>query len=264
MSQVYDNWERLVRATLKREELRLSALRPPSNVSFASLSASSFSLSESSGKICYMLCARELSIAWKNDSRFSEVAELLNVCWLDIRGKMKTRVLSLKTTYAAYLVYKIRENSHGLGVAAKAFIRLARGQEVNINTLVSSDLVEPESDFVSCLLKNTCRCNLRNRWWSPQLEPHPVHQTGLDNSFVIEPGANNSVYLKPPSTFKDDLPQKIEGRVPHERNDGWLEVFLGEFFNDEGEGEIEMQLSETKILNWKRGLIVEGIELRLK
>ncbi|KAL3506352.1 hypothetical protein ACH5RR_031734 [Cinchona calisaya] len=216
------------------------------NIKDLSIVGQTFSLSQSSGKICYMLCARELSIAWKNDSmywrwtpipesRFSEVAELLNVCWLDIRGKMKTRVLSLKTTYAAYLVYKIRENSHGLGVAAKAFIRLARDGR-----------------------------KLRNRWWMPQLGPRPVHQTGLDNSIVVERAANNSVYLKPPSTFEDDLPQQIEGRVPHERNDGWLEVFLGEFFNDEGEGEIEMQLSETEILNWKRGLIVEGIELRPK
>ncbi|KAL3506360.1 hypothetical protein ACH5RR_031742 [Cinchona calisaya] len=233
--------ERLARATSETKQFRVRT--PRLYVTLPSLPASSSSTSQSSGKNCHMLCARELSITWENDSRywrwtsipesrFSEVAELLNACWLDIRGKMKTRVLSLKTTYAAYLVYKITENSYGLEVAAKASIRLGT--------------------------------DVRNRWWRPQLEPRLVHQTGLDNSFVIEPAANNSVCLKPPSTFKDDLPQKIEGRVPHERNDGWLEVFLGEFFNDEGEGEIEMQLSETEILNWKRGLIVEGIELRPK
>ncbi|KAL3538971.1 hypothetical protein ACH5RR_002337 [Cinchona calisaya] len=44
MSVVYDNWERLVRATLRREELRISGLRTPSDISLAS----SFSFSVSS------------------------------------------------------------------------------------------------------------------------------------------------------------------------------------------------------------------------
>lgn len=41
MAAVYDNWERLVTATLRREQLRLSAFRTPSDVSSASSSATS-------------------------------------------------------------------------------------------------------------------------------------------------------------------------------------------------------------------------------
>ncbi|XP_071902213.1 uncharacterized protein [Coffea arabica] len=41
MAEVYDNWERLVRATLRREQLRQSAFRTPSDVSSASSSAPS-------------------------------------------------------------------------------------------------------------------------------------------------------------------------------------------------------------------------------
>ncbi|XP_027112283.1 probable LRR receptor-like serine/threonine-protein kinase At2g16250 [Coffea arabica] len=52
MSRVYDNWERLVRATLRREELKLSGQRTPSELSLASLSASSsFSFTASSARI---------------------------------------------------------------------------------------------------------------------------------------------------------------------------------------------------------------------
>ncbi|CDP14726.1 unnamed protein product [Coffea canephora] len=40
MSAIYDNWERLVRATLRREDLRLSALRTPSDISTVSESPS--------------------------------------------------------------------------------------------------------------------------------------------------------------------------------------------------------------------------------
>ncbi|CDP22277.1 unnamed protein product [Coffea canephora] len=36
MSRIYDNWERLVGATLRREELRLIAQRTPSDLSLAS------------------------------------------------------------------------------------------------------------------------------------------------------------------------------------------------------------------------------------
>ncbi|KAL3538969.1 hypothetical protein ACH5RR_002335 [Cinchona calisaya] len=45
MTRIYDNWERLVRATLRREQFRLSSMRTPSDLSLASSSSSSFSFS---------------------------------------------------------------------------------------------------------------------------------------------------------------------------------------------------------------------------
>src|SRR5262249_17998285 len=39
--------------------------------------------------------------------RFESVAELLNVCWLEIRGEISTHMLSSKTHYAVYLVFKL-------------------------------------------------------------------------------------------------------------------------------------------------------------
>lgn len=47
--------------------------------------------------------------------RFGEVAELIEICWLDIVGKIDCKVLSPKTRYGAYLVYKLTETSCGLG-----------------------------------------------------------------------------------------------------------------------------------------------------
>lgn len=48
------------------------------------------------------------------------------------------------------------------------------------------------------------------------------------------------------------------------RTDGWLEIELGQFYNAEGDDicDVHIQLSETEQLNWKKGLIVDGIELR--
>uniref|UniRef100_A0A0D9YU87 Uncharacterized protein n=1 Tax=Oryza glumipatula TaxID=40148 RepID=A0A0D9YU87_9ORYZ len=46
--------------------------------------------------------------------RFPEVAELLDVCWLEITGKLQLSLLSPATTYAAYLVYSFADYTIGL------------------------------------------------------------------------------------------------------------------------------------------------------
>lgn len=187
----------------------------------------SFRLSKTSGKKCFMLPARELSMAWKDtplhwifksspESRFSEVAELLNVCWLEIQGRMETKFLSPKTTYAAYLVYKVTDGSYGLEVTSKSRVNFF-GDNVNVD----------ECDRI--LLS---RAEYR-------------HEHRIGRMMEIEE-------------------QHASDRFPCTRIDGWMEMYMGEFYNDEGEGEIEMQISETKYLNWKKGLILEGIEVRPK
>ncbi|KAM4069697.1 hypothetical protein ACB094_12G109100 [Castanea mollissima] len=47
------------------------------------------------------------------ESRFRKVAELHHVRLFDICGKMNTSMLSPKTNYVAYLVYKLRRQTHG-------------------------------------------------------------------------------------------------------------------------------------------------------
>ncbi|KAI3746875.1 hypothetical protein L6452_09317 [Arctium lappa] len=93
----------------------------------------SFKLDKWSGKKCFMLGARELSITWQDDtsywewqsipeSRFPEVCILRKVCWLEIRGKIAAVMLSQNTTYAAYLVFRIARDSRGLAVPAKTIV----------------------------------------------------------------------------------------------------------------------------------------------
>ncbi|GFY82593.1 phloem protein 2-B10 [Actinidia rufa] len=97
----------------------------------------SFALDKKSGKKCYMIGARALSIIWgsspqywkwmslPHQSRFLEVANLRDVCWLDIRGKLETRFLSPKTAYISYLVFKVAEQEYGLeNLPAKAWVRV--------------------------------------------------------------------------------------------------------------------------------------------
>ncbi|KAI3469949.1 hypothetical protein Pfo_026612 [Paulownia fortunei] len=259
MANNYDNWERLVGAVLRREQLRRIALNHSRNPSSITSRSSSFNLSSSSssqinesfayneqrlqlfaanwerfltpedqeiisttvylsffldersGKKCYMVGARELKISWGDtpqywkwtshaDSRFPEVAELQFVWWLDIRGKIKTRMLSPKTIYAAFLVFKLAEGSRGLEVA---------------NAMIRS--VDDESDK------------------DAEKQGHIVH---LHQTL-----------------------EYINEHIAVSRADGWMEVEMGKFYVDEGdEGEVEARLLETRY--WKTGLIVEGIEFR--
>lgn len=63
-----------------------------------------------------------------SNSRFSQVAELLSVFWLDIRGKIDTQSLSPRTTYETYLVYRLANRSYGL-VFAKTWVRFVNERD---------------------------------------------------------------------------------------------------------------------------------------
>ncbi|XP_055822030.1 protein PHLOEM PROTEIN 2-LIKE A5-like [Solanum dulcamara] len=171
----------------------------------------SYSLDKKTGKKCFMVAARGLEIEWGGtaeywewishpDSRFSEVAKLKRVCWLDIRGKIETRRLSKRTKYVAYLVFKLENKFHGLET---------------VNAVVR---------FV-------------------------------DSMSVKEAERRASVVH-----FSGQGPRET---LPFKRGDGWMELKMGDFFNDAGEdGDVDARLMETEHLEAKGGLIVQVVEFR--
>ncbi|KAH0681273.1 hypothetical protein KY284_022358 [Solanum tuberosum] len=170
----------------------------------------SLSLDKETGGKCLMVAARNLGIMWggtpaywewlsHSDARFSEVAKLKRISWLDIRGKIGTRMLSKRTSYCAYLVFKLEDGFYGL-INVKAVVRFA----------------DTESD-------------------------HEVKKRAK----VVH--------------FSE---QGSRARPPLIRSDGWMELKMGNFFNDTGEdGDVEARLMQIR-QNWKHGLIVQGIEFR--
>ncbi|MFX6572949.1 PP2 domain-containing protein, partial [Acinetobacter baumannii] len=165
-----------------------------------------------------MLSARELSITWATnslcwcwktllDSRFPESVELIMVCWLDIRGKINSRMLSPNTTYAAYLVVRIEKRAFGLDALPSEF-------SVEVGDYKTRGTI--------------------------YLKRHECKREGLNDS------------------------HKEEEYVVCERGNGWLEIKLGEFYNDGSEKEVNMLFRENSGEHLKGGLVVEGIELRPK
>lgn len=199
--------------------------------------------------------------------RFSEVAELIDDFWFDIRGRMETRMLSPRTTYVAYLVFKIMDHAYGLEFPAQVVVRLSEGGD---DTLCSESL-DP-----------TSRLSLRQRWfgnyvslmYNPPPPPpeeqvgdvglfhHPLPEEQLGDywAFVLTPQDEERLLNREP--LDDD---EMFDPLPRMRGDGWKEIMMGEFYNDHGEdGEVLMYLMEPNAYDRKGGLIIQGIELRLK
>ncbi|CAK9187151.1 unnamed protein product [Ilex paraguariensis] len=88
----------------------------------------------------FMLFARDLSITWADDNRFwhwpylpetnnvlIDVAELLNVSWLEIHGKFETTKLSPGVTYEVVFVVMLRDPAYGWQVPVNLRLILPDG-----------------------------------------------------------------------------------------------------------------------------------------
>ncbi|XP_057778215.1 putative F-box protein PP2-B12 [Salvia miltiorrhiza] len=201
----------------------------------------SFQLEKLSGKKCYMLSARDLYIVWGDtpqywrfisipESRFLEVAELLDVCWFEIRGKIKMSMLSSGTNYAAYLVYTCKTRLYGFDhQSADGYVGVSGRESEKRSVCLDPEGVQSQRYQI---------VPRRVGWFYHRL-------TQMRNPEAM-------------------LPEE-ETEQPKQRDDGWMEVELGECFVEEGQdGEMEVSVMEVKGGNWKSGIVVQGIEIRPK
>ncbi|KAL6635328.1 hypothetical protein ACP70R_027999 [Stipagrostis hirtigluma subsp. patula] len=201
-------------------------------------------LDKQTGAKCYMLSARSLGIAWGDTarywrwipltdsrSRFLEGAELLFVCWLEIRGEIHSKMLSQDSTYSAYIVFKIADDSYGLDYPVQASVSI--GERKSTRQVCIQDYGGEDED---------------EDWGENEDEvPHNYRRIMRINRRHRAPPPGASVLL------------------PGNRDDGWMELELGEFCNEKGDdGVVSISLTETVRLFGKKGLIVQGIEIRAK
>ncbi|XP_030445335.1 F-box protein At2g02240-like [Syzygium oleosum] len=224
------DWRPMVsRSTSSLKELYFSLCDDPVLVGDGKMS---FSLDRHSGKKCIMLSARALSItggdtpsnwSWNHmpNSRFAEVAELMEANRLEIRGTISPRMLSPRTLYAAYLVFKLTL-THNNGFELRLF---------EVGAGFAGDEVGKRERYVQ--LSRTKRSS------GPPRRRH----------CGVIPLA----------------PDEGDGSYPKERRDGWSEIELGEFLTEDGQdGEVAINVLDTRS-DWRMvGLVVEGIEIRPK
>ncbi|KAL4028926.1 F-box protein PP2-B13-like [Cucumis melo var. makuwa] len=207
----------------------------------------SFELEKLSGKIIYMLSARELGITWSSDplcwswkshpqSKFPEVVELRTVSWLEIKGEIRTKMLSPNTKYGAYLLFNISERAYGLDL---------------MPTQLSLQLLPNNQP-------NNCNDNNSESYvWLHRKHKHHEKNQSLESLLYGNRRERASKLLQ------NHLENK-EFRVLSEREDGWLEIELGEFFTTQKDEQVHMSFMETKGFQLKSGLLIQGIQIRPK
>ncbi|KAJ3704690.1 hypothetical protein LUZ61_008395 [Rhynchospora tenuis] len=77
-----------------------------------------------------------------NDSRFTEVAELLKVWWLDIKARIKLNELLPKTKYTARLIFKTLPSSTGLDTFQEASVSMGTFKQKK-NVCISPSVAVP-------------------------------------------------------------------------------------------------------------------------
>ncbi|KAJ0262055.1 hypothetical protein HA466_0050560 [Hirschfeldia incana] len=195
-----------------------------------------FKINKLSGKISYILSARDISIpssdqasywSWSkvSNSRFSESAELITTDRLEISGKIQTGVLSPNTRYGAYLIIKVTKRAYGLDlVPAETWVNTRNGHIVR-NTAYLCCLDEKKQQMKRLLYGN--------------------REERMAMTVEVVGGGDG------------------KRREPKSRDDGWMEIELGEFETREGEDhEVNMSLSEVKGYQLKGGIVIDGIEVR--
>ncbi|KAK3430342.1 hypothetical protein EUGRSUZ_E01883 [Eucalyptus grandis] len=95
-----------------------------------------------SKKNCFMIYARGVSITWAennsywqwltqkdapSDDALVEMAELFNVCWLDVHGRFDVSKLSLGTTYEVAFVILMRSSADGWQIPVNIRLTLPDG-----------------------------------------------------------------------------------------------------------------------------------------
>ncbi|EYU31403.1 hypothetical protein MIMGU_mgv1a005393mg [Erythranthe guttata] len=113
----------------------------------------SFFLDEGTGKNCFFLGAANILMSSRHDgddlvietkshpkSRFTEVVELKASKTIDIQGRIKTRMLSPKTIYTAYLVFGFIVKDEGK-LSANSIIRSFRGGGIDYDLMLKARLV---------------------------------------------------------------------------------------------------------------------------
>lgn len=187
-----------------------------------------FWLDRFTGKKCYMLSARELSIAWGHNplawswtpllpSRFPEVVELVTTWWLEIKGRINSHMLSPNTIYMSYLIVRFSNRAYGLDTLPSVVTVESNHHQQSVGTVY----LRPEAKI--------------SLW--DHLGFFKLIGLPRSRGYI---GENKGISC--------------------ERADGWFEIELGEFYNCGNDGVVRMSLRETEGAHLKSGLIVEGTD----
>ncbi|CAN0921570.1 F-box protein PP2-B15 [Linum grandiflorum] len=191
-----------------------------------------FKLEKSTGKKSYVLSARDLSITWSN--------EPLYWSWTSDPESKFPEVAMLRTMSWLEIDGQIntRMLTQNTKYGAYLLIKIT-DRSYSLDSMASEVSIQVGGNEV-CSGTAYLRCKQNGN------DTVSMMERLMSKSTVVASGGGG------------------EGRLPEEREDGWLEVEIGEFYSGERDEEVKMSLKEVKGYHLKGGLVVHGIEVRPK
>ncbi|KAI3752550.1 hypothetical protein L2E82_24584 [Cichorium intybus] len=191
----------------------------------------SFSLNKISGRKSFVLSARALSIS------FSE--EPNHWTWTTSSASRFSEVIEVKSVSSIQIEGRIKT------------------QDLSPNTTYGAYLIIQVSDrafgldsIASEISVSKDECSVSNTAYLCPLD---------ERKQLLE-----SLLFMNRRRMMEKLVLEGEGRRPSKREDGWMEIELGEFIVGQKSEVVQMNLMEVKGNQLKGGLIIEGIEVRPK
>ncbi|CAM8958073.1 unnamed protein product [Rhodiola kirilowii] len=178
------------------------------------------------------------------------------VFWLDKRTAKKCYILSareLSVTWASNPLYWSWKPSNGSRFPEVAELRTVCWLEIQGS--VAAPALSPKSTYEVFLIAQFANTDVA-KYHSQTQSFHSSNQPSLE--YVCY--SNSTKVLR--SRVCGECVQ-----LARARDDGWIEIKLGEFYNygfDQEDQQVEMSRIEVKGVYLKGGLIVEGIEIRVK
>lgn len=194
-----------------------------------------FWIERATGKLCFILSPRDLHITWgddnrywhwisRDDSSFKEIAELVTVCWLEVRGQFDLKLLSPGSTYAISFRLKLNESRRGItrNFGHRAMVPPWPRPYGWNHKPVKFSVTTPDGD-------------------------HQIYARYLSD--LDKPVENNEYQMTPFRHVEDGWIEFDAGRFVVE---------------EEGDnpGKIEFCMREWEGGNWKGGLLLDGIKIQ--
>ncbi|CAL9107157.1 unnamed protein product [Musa textilis] len=219
----------------------------------------SFRLEKSTGGKCYMVSAESMTIIWGYESRYwrwvphpdSRVLALDNCLLVLIWRDHRSFFIGIRLLHYHYRFAKVAE------LLSVCWLHI-RGS-MNCRSL------SRRTRYVVCIVFKLAPGS-HGLGDPPQKASVKLGSYASESFIRLQPDDDDD---DEEESEEEDEEEKaaVEGEEAKRllREDGWMEMELGDFYNEEGDdGNVEVNLRETEGLNWKRGLIVQGLEFRPK
>ncbi|XP_047951997.1 F-box protein PP2-B10-like isoform X2 [Salvia hispanica] len=257
MGKTYDNWERLVKAVSRREEDKLLAL---TNSVSTSPSSSSSQLSSS---LSFQFGHLDLRLVIPDTSRLPMEYSDISVDRKDWKAMLPPgkRQVVWRSSYMSFSLDRTGKNCFLLGpmnliMSSRGFdgcwrlnehpqsrfsevYKLEKAQGIYIEGKINSNWLSSESCYAAYLV-----------FGFAEMYANLNSAVSIVRNFYNESG------------YPEEQAKMVKFQEGSERDDGWMEIQLGEFYVDAGEnGQVQVQLLDTSCCITS-GLILEGIEFR--